>query len=242
MVAAVACARAGAARARGDRCVPFGRRGRARGRAAGGGGDRDRARDDRDRRAGARGLPAQRARPLLLLQDRALRVAGRSSPRGAATRRCCRARTPTTPATGGPGCARPPSTACATRCSRPAPARPRCARWRASSGCRAPRSRRRRAWRRASRTARRSSPATLALIDRAERAVRALGFPIAARAPPRDPRPRRDRRRGPRPRAATASDELVAAVRAAGYRHAVLDREPFRSGRLNDVLGVTSRA
>jgi hypothetical protein len=31
-------------------------------------------------------------------------------------------------------------------------------------------------------------------------------------------------------------------VRAAGYRHAVLDREPFRSGRLNDVLGVTSGA
>src|SRR4051794_13025458 len=84
-------------------------------------------------------------------------------------------------------------------------------------------------------------PATLALIDRAERAVRALGFPIV-----------RVRHHGilgrveiaaeDLDRARTREPELVGAVRAAGYRHAVLDREPFRSGRLNDALGVTSRA
>ena len=32
--------------------------------------------------------------------------------------------------------------------------------------------------------------------------------------------------------------ELAAAVRAAGYRHAVVDREPFRSGRLNAVAAA----
>jgi uncharacterized protein len=84
-------------------------------------------------------------------------------------------------------------------------------------------------------------PATLALIDRAERAVRALGFPIV-----------RVRHHGILGRVEIAAEdldrararepELVGAVRAAGYRHAVLDREPFRSGRLNDALGVTSRS
>jgi hypothetical protein len=33
---------------------------------------------------------------------------------------------------------------------------------------------------------------------------------------------------------------VTGAVCEAGYGHAVLDREPFRSGRLNDALGVTS--
>jgi uncharacterized protein len=30
--------------------------------------------------------------------------------------------------------------------------------------------------------------------------------------------------------------EITAAIKAAGYRHAVIDREPFRSGRLNAAL------
>jgi pyridinium-3,5-biscarboxylic acid mononucleotide sulfurtransferase len=82
-------------------------------------------------------------------------------------------------------------------------------------------------------------PATLQLIDRAERAVRALGFAIV-----------RVRHHGILGRVEIAAEdlhralarepELVGAVRAAGYRHAVLDREPFRSGRLNDALGVIS--
>jgi uncharacterized protein len=83
-------------------------------------------------------------------------------------------------------------------------------------------------------------PETLALIDRAERAVRALGFPVL-----------RVRHHGILGRVEVAADdldralareeELTAAVRAAGYRHAVVDREPFRSGRLNAALGVVSR-
>jgi uncharacterized protein len=82
-------------------------------------------------------------------------------------------------------------------------------------------------------------PATLALIDRAERAVRALGFPIV-----------RVRHHGILGRVEIAEEDLLralarepevtGAVRQAGYGHAVLDREPFRSGRLNDALGVTS--
>ena len=78
-------------------------------------------------------------------------------------------------------------------------------------------------------------PDTLALIDRAERAVRALGFPVL-----------RVRHHGILGRVEVAAEdlerakareaELTAAVRAAGYRSAVLDHEPFRSGRLNAVL------
>jgi len=78
-------------------------------------------------------------------------------------------------------------------------------------------------------------PATLARIDRAERAVRALGFPVL-----------RVRHHGILGRVEVAAEdldraldreeELIAAVRAAGYAHAAIDREPFRSGRLNAVL------
>jgi uncharacterized protein len=78
-------------------------------------------------------------------------------------------------------------------------------------------------------------PETLARIDRAERAVRALGFPVL-----------RVRHHGILGRLEIAAEdldraleyeqELVAAVRAAGYAHAVIDREPFRSGRLNAML------
>jgi pyridinium-3,5-biscarboxylic acid mononucleotide sulfurtransferase len=83
-------------------------------------------------------------------------------------------------------------------------------------------------------------PETLALVDRAEQAVRALGFAVL-----------RVRHHGilgrveiaaeDLDRALQREDELTAAVRAAGYHHAVVDREPFRSGRLNAALGVTSR-
>jgi pyridinium-3,5-biscarboxylic acid mononucleotide sulfurtransferase len=86
-------------------------------------------------------------------------------------------------------------------------------------------------------------PETLARIDRAEQAVRALGFPVL-----------RVRHHGILGRLEVAAEdldralereaEIVAAIRAAGYVHGVIDREPFRSGRLNAVLrqrGVTSR-
>ena len=65
--------------------------------------------------------------------------------------------------------------------------------------------------------------------------VRALGFPVL-----------RVRHHGILGRVEIAAEDLgralareetiVAAVRAAGYAHAVIDREPFRSGRLNAVL------
>jgi pyridinium-3,5-biscarboxylic acid mononucleotide sulfurtransferase len=84
-------------------------------------------------------------------------------------------------------------------------------------------------------------PGTLARIDRAERAVRALGFPVL-----------RVRHHGILGRVEVAAEDLdralaqeeavVAAVRATGYAHAVVDREPFRSGRLNVVLGRKLRA
>jgi pyridinium-3,5-biscarboxylic acid mononucleotide sulfurtransferase len=75
-------------------------------------------------------------------------------------------------------------------------------------------------------------PETLAQIDRAERAVRDLGFPVL-----------RVRHHGilgrlevdaPDLERAFAMEEVVvAAIKRAGYAHAVIDDKPFRSGRLN---------
>jgi uncharacterized protein len=75
-------------------------------------------------------------------------------------------------------------------------------------------------------------PETLAQIDRAEQAVRALGFPVL-----------RLRHHGilgrlevdapDLQRALAIEDELTHAIKAAGYTHAVIDTKPFRSGRLN---------
>jgi pyridinium-3,5-biscarboxylic acid mononucleotide sulfurtransferase len=82
-------------------------------------------------------------------------------------------------------------------------------------------------------------PATLQLIDRAERAVRALGFPVI-RVRHHGILGRVEIAAADLDRALEQEPQLTAAVRRAGYRHAVLDREPFRSGRLNDAVGVTS--
>jgi uncharacterized protein len=78
-------------------------------------------------------------------------------------------------------------------------------------------------------------PQTLRQIDDAERNVKALGFPVL-----------RVRHHGIMGRLEVAQDDLqraleneamiVEAIRAAGYRHAVIDPEPFRSGRLNAAL------
>jgi uncharacterized protein len=73
-------------------------------------------------------------------------------------------------------------------------------------------------------------PGTLAQIDRAEQAVRKLGFPVL-----------RVRHLGPLgrlevddpQRAQRHEAEIIEAIRAAGYEHAVIDTRPFRSGRLN---------
>ena len=78
----------------------------------------------------------------------------------------------------------------------------------------------------------------LSRIDRAERAVRALGFPIL-----------RVRHHGELGKVELPADDLEgalvpevrraisAALREAGYAHAAIDLEPFRSGALNAVPG-----
>ncbi len=82
-------------------------------------------------------------------------------------------------------------------------------------------------------------PATLERIDRAERAVRALGFPILRVRHHGDlgklELPADDLRRALDPEEQSA---IAAAIRGAGYARAAIDREPFRSGSLNAALGI----
>jgi pyridinium-3,5-biscarboxylic acid mononucleotide sulfurtransferase len=78
-------------------------------------------------------------------------------------------------------------------------------------------------------------PAALARIDRAERAIRALGFPVL-RVRHHGMLGRIEIAAEDLDRALAREDELTAAVRGAGYTQAMVDRTPFRSGRLNDVL------
>jgi uncharacterized protein len=77
-------------------------------------------------------------------------------------------------------------------------------------------------------------PDTLARIDRAEAAVRALGFPVL-RVRHHGILGRLEVSEDDLGRALHRGDEITAAIRAAGYTHAVIDPEPFRSGRLNLV-------
>jgi uncharacterized protein len=81
------------------------------------------------------------------------------------------------------------------------------------------------------------TPGRLAQVERAEAAVRALGF-----------RSFRVRHHGDLGRIELSPEEmadgfarreaLVAAVRGAGFPCAVLDLEPFRSGRMNELAGI----
>lgn len=81
------------------------------------------------------------------------------------------------------------------------------------------------------------TPERLAQVERAEAALRALGF-----------RELRVRHHGEIGRVELGEPELdlglsrraevVAAVRGAGFARAVLDPEPYRSGRLNELAGV----
>jgi pyridinium-3,5-biscarboxylic acid mononucleotide sulfurtransferase len=81
----------------------------------------------------------------------------------------------------------------------------------------------------------RVDPETLALIDRAERAVRRLGYTelrvrhygSLARLELRD----RDLERALEP---AEREEIRGAIRSAGYAEGVIDERPFRSGRLNE--------
>jgi uncharacterized protein len=77
-------------------------------------------------------------------------------------------------------------------------------------------------------------PDTLALIDRAERAIRQLGFPVL-RVRHHGILGRVEIDANDLPRALQHEHELIEAVKTAGYAHATIDREPFRSGRLNAV-------
>jgi uncharacterized protein len=78
-------------------------------------------------------------------------------------------------------------------------------------------------------------PETLRLIDRAERNVKALGFPVL-RVRHHGIMGRLEVAQDALPEALEREAEVTAAIRAAGYRHAVIDPEPFRSGRLNAAL------
>ncbi|HEY6887298.1 MAG TPA: ATP-dependent sacrificial sulfur transferase LarE [Solirubrobacter sp.] len=78
-------------------------------------------------------------------------------------------------------------------------------------------------------------PETLQRIDRAERNVRDLGFPIL-RVRHHGIMGRLEVDANDLDRALAHEQKIVAAIKAAGYRHAVIDPEPFRSGRLNAAL------
>jgi uncharacterized protein len=85
------------------------------------------------------------------------------------------------------------------------------------------------------------TPAALAQIDRAEQAVKALGYQVL-----------RVRHLGGVARVELAADELpralaapapvIDAVRAAGYAEVRISDQPFRSGSLNVLAGLASRS
>jgi uncharacterized protein len=87
----------------------------------------------------------------------------------------------------------------------------------------------------------RVDPATLAQIDRAERAVRRLGYGQLRVRHHGDlgrlELPEGDLERALEPRVSVL---ICAAIRSAGYARAAIDAEPFRSGRLNELASSGS--
>jgi uncharacterized protein len=81
------------------------------------------------------------------------------------------------------------------------------------------------------------TPERLAQVERAEAGVRALGF-ANFRVRWHDAIGRVEVSEEELAAAFARRAELVAAVKAAGFKLAVLDLEPFRSGRLNELAGV----
>jgi pyridinium-3,5-biscarboxylic acid mononucleotide sulfurtransferase len=75
-------------------------------------------------------------------------------------------------------------------------------------------------------------PRTLRQVDRAERAVKALGYPVL-RVRHHGLLGRGELDAPDLPRALERPEPILEAIRAAGYRHAAIDPQPFRSGRLN---------
>jgi uncharacterized protein len=84
-------------------------------------------------------------------------------------------------------------------------------------------------------------PATLAQIDRAERAVRRLGYGQLRVRHHGDlgrlELPEGDLERALEPE---VSAQICEAIRSAGYARAAIDAEPFRSGRLNELASSGS--
>jgi pyridinium-3,5-biscarboxylic acid mononucleotide sulfurtransferase len=79
------------------------------------------------------------------------------------------------------------------------------------------------------------TPAALAQVDRAERALKALGFRVL-RVRHHGELGRVELDADELPRALDDPEPVLAAVRAAGYGHAEIDETPFRSGSLNRAL------
>lgn len=78
------------------------------------------------------------------------------------------------------------------------------------------------------------SRAALAQVDRAEQALKALGFEVL-RVRHYGELGRIEIGADELPRALAAPDRVIAAVRDAGYRRVEIDKRPFRSGSLNHV-------
>jgi len=83
------------------------------------------------------------------------------------------------------------------------------------------------------------SPELLRRIEVAEAALHALGFPVCrVRAHAGGTLARLELPADDLDRAAAAREWLDEAVRAAGFRFCALDLQPFRSGRMNVLLGI----
>jgi uncharacterized protein len=77
----------------------------------------------------------------------------------------------------------------------------------------------------------------LAQVDRAEQALKALGFSVL-RVRHYGELGRVELAADELPRALAARNSVIAAVRDAGYRHVKIDERPFRSGSLNRALAT----
>ncbi len=82
------------------------------------------------------------------------------------------------------------------------------------------------------------TPAALARIDRAEQALKALGYGVL-RVRHYGPLARVELAEQELGRALSAPEPLIAAVRGAGYRRVRIADRPFRSGSLNRAAGVS---
>jgi uncharacterized protein len=81
------------------------------------------------------------------------------------------------------------------------------------------------------------TPERLAQVERAEAAVRALGF-RQFRVRHHGEVARLEVAEGELPQAFASRAALAAALKASGFRSAALDLEPFRSGRMNELAGL----